>query len=117
MRRLWPVLISSLLVACQRSIDTSGLYVNDNRAGGFFPCDKPNTLWEVRDSTLAASYRRTATKPHEPVFVRLQGVRSDSGSIYGGSHHFRVQRILEIRARRSGECPDVATPVPATLLR
>jgi hypothetical protein len=111
------VFLASLPLACQRSIDASGLYVNDDKTGGFFPCDKPNTLWEIRDSTLAESYRRTATKPREPVFVRLHGVRSDSGSIYGGAHFLRVQRILEIRPRRTGECPGVANPVPSTLLQ
>jgi len=46
------------------------------------------------------------------MFVRLRGVRADSGSIYGGSHHFLVQQVLELRARNVGECPRLTAAVP-----
>lgn len=115
MRLLSLVAISSLLVACHRSVEASGLYVTAARAGFLFPCDQPNTTWQVRDSTLATSYRAKATRPTELMFVRLRGVKSDSGSVYGGEHHFRVQQILEIRPRRAGECPSVPDTVPNAL--
>ena len=110
------VVISGLLVACRRPIEVRGLYVSDDGSGAFFPCDQPNMILQVSDSALATSYRLKATQPYQLLFVRLRGVRADSGSIYGGSHHFLVQQILEIRARRNGECPSIAHPVPPTLL-
>ncbi len=116
MRLLSLVVLSGLLVACRRPIEVRGLYVNHDGAGDFFPCDQPKMILRVSDSTLATSYRRNATAPYQLLFVRLRGVRADSGSIYGGSHHFLVRQILEIRARRSGECPSIAKPVPPTLL-
>jgi len=116
MRLLSLVLVSSLVVACRRPIEVRGLYVSDGGAGDFFPCDHPNTTLRVSDSALATSYRLKATKPHELLFVRLRGVTADSGSIYGGSHHFLVQHILEVRPRRNGDCPSVANPILPTLL-
>jgi hypothetical protein len=116
MRLLSVVVLSGLLVACRRPVEVRGLYVSHDGTGGFFPCDQPNILLEVSDSALARRYRQQATQPHQLLFVRLRGVRADSGSIYASSHHFLVQRILEIRARRDGECPSVAKPVPPTLL-
>lgn len=111
MRLLSLVVISSLLVACHRSIEVSGLYVADARAGFFFPCDQPNTMWQVSDSTSATSYRLKATRPFQPLYVRLRGVKSDSSGIYGpagsGRYHFLVQQILEIRPRGDGECPSI----------
>jgi hypothetical protein len=107
-RLLSVVAISGLLVACQRSMDVSGLYVNDMQSGDFFPCDQPHTMWWVSDSALASRYRLNATKPYELLFVRLRGFKADSGGIYGhrGVARFRflVRQILEIRARRAGEC-------------
>src|SRR5713226_7702028 len=111
------VVLTGALVACQRPVELRGLYVSNDGTGGFFPCDQPNTVLLVSDSALTTSYRLKATQPYQLLFVRLRGVRTDSGSIYGGSHHFLVQQILEIRARRSGECPNVARPVPLMLLR
>jgi hypothetical protein len=75
-------------------------------------CDDPDKIIFVNDSTLAAAYRTAATHPYERMFVRLQGVRADSGSIYGGSRHFLVRRVLELRARKTGECPRLATVAP-----
>ncbi len=116
MRFLSLVVLSGLLVACRRPIEVRGLYVSHDGTGGFFPCDQPNIILEVSDSALATRYRLQATQPHQLLFVRLRGVRADSGSIYASSHHFLVQRILEIRARRDGECPSVAKPIPPLLL-
>ena len=111
------VVISGLLIACRHPIEVRGLYANHDGAGELFPCDRPKTMLQVSDSALATSYRLNATKPYQLLFVRLRGVRADSGSIYGGSHHFLVQQILEVRAPRSGECPGVAPPVYPALSR
>ncbi|OLE00125.1 MAG: hypothetical protein AUG80_03365 [Candidatus Rokubacteria bacterium 13_1_20CM_4_68_9] len=110
-------MISGLLIACRHPIEVRGLYANHDGAGELFPCDRPKTMLQVSDSALATSYRLNATKPHQLLFVRLRGVRADSGSIYGGSHHFLVQQILEVRAPRNGECPGVAPPVYPALSR
>jgi len=88
------------------------LYVNQDGAGSFFPCDDPQTVIAVQDSALESRYHRTATLPYQAVFVRLRGVNGHSGSIYGGQRLFEVQQILEVRARASGECPRVAQPAP-----
>ncbi len=106
------VVMLGFCVACQRPVDVRGVYVSHNQTGIFFPCDEPTMLVRVSDSVLASKYRLHATKPHEPLFVRLRGVPSDSGSIYYSSHHFLVEQILEIRPRRGGECPTVATAIP-----
>jgi len=111
------VVISGLLIACRHPIQVRGLYANHDGAGELFPCDRPKTMLQVSDSALATSYRLNATKPYQLLFVRLRGVRADSGSIYGGSHHFLVQQILEVRAPRNGECPGVAPPVYPALSR
>jgi len=110
--RLFNVLmISSLLVACRRPIEVSGTYLDGDRGGVFFPCDQLNTRWLVRDSTLAARSRLQSALDPSPLFVRLRGVRSDSGSVYGGSHFLLVRQIIETRAPRIGECANV----PGTL--
>src|SRR3989440_8862621 len=80
MRLLSVVVIASLLAACERSIEVRGIYVNDDGAGALVPCDQPKTLLTVSDSGLASRYRLQATKPYEPVYVRLRGVRADSRS-------------------------------------
>ncbi len=115
MRLLSVVAIAGLLVECGRPIDVRGLYVNDDGAGALVPCDQPKTLLTVTDSGLATRYRREATKPNEPLFVHLRGVRADSGSIYGGRHYLRVRQILEVRARGAGECPNVSSSVSSVL--
>jgi hypothetical protein len=117
MRLLVLVALSGAFVACRRPVELRGLYVSNDGTGGFFPCDQPNTVLRVNDSALTTSYRLKATQPYQLLFVRLRGVKTDSGSIYYSSHHFLVQQILEIRARRSGECPNVAPPVPLMFLR
>ena len=105
------VVISSLLVGCRHPVEMRGLYVTDDGKGAFFPCDRAKTLLHVSDSALATSYRRMATTPYQLLFVRLRGVRVDSGSIYYSSHYLLVQQILEIRARQDGECPSGVTPI------
>jgi hypothetical protein len=111
MRLLSLVAIAGLLVACRRSIDVRGLYVYGDGAGYFVPCDQPGVMWGVSDTALATRYRLTATTPYQLLFVRLRGVEVDSGGIYGpmghGGRHLLVRRILEMRARREGECPGI----------
>ena len=115
MRLLRLIPIVGVLVACERPIDVRGLYVNDDGIGALVPCDQPKTLLTVTDSGLATRYRREATRPPEPLFVHLRGVRADSGSIYGGRHYLRVRQILEVRARGAGECPNVSSSVSSVL--
>jgi hypothetical protein len=90
----------------------SGLYVAYAGTGALMRCDNPDTILIVRDSALAAAYQVEATHPYERVFVRLRGVRADSGSIYGGAHHFLVRQVLEVRPRRAGECPRLLHVAP-----
>ena len=112
MRVLRVVAISVLLVACHSPVEVSGLYVAWDDTGALVPCDNPDAILIVRDSALAATYRVAAAHPYERMFVRLRGVRADSGSIYGGSHHFLVQRVIELRVRRVGECPRLTSAAP-----
>ncbi len=113
MLRFRLVVVVGLSAACHRAVDVSGLYANGPASprgealGAFFPCDRPKTMWRVSDSLLAERSRGIAAPPNQLLFARLRGVRSDSGSIYGGSHYFQVTQILELRARRPGECPVV----------
>ena len=104
--------LAALLLACQPPVEMRGLYVHYDNRGALLPCDQPDSMLVVNDSALAASYAMQATAPYQRLFVRLRGVRADSGSIYGGAHHFLVRRILEIRPSRATDCPRLATPVP-----
>ncbi len=106
------LILAAALVACHRPTEVHGLYVNQDGAGSFFPCDDPSTRIVVQDSALETRYHKTATLPHQAVFVRLRGVNGHEGSIYGGQRFFEVEQILEVRARGSGECPRVAQPAP-----
>src|SRR5437762_14246442 len=110
MRLLRLIPIVGVLVACERPIDVRGLYVNDDGSGALVPCDQPKTLLTVTDSGLATRYRREATRPPEPLFVHLRGVRADSGSIYGGEHRLAGRHILRVRAGRAGGAPDAGHP-------
>jgi len=112
MRTLSIVGVFVVLAACHPTVDVSGLYVAYDDTGALVRCDQPDTILIVRDSTLAASYRQEARQPYQRMFVRLRGVRADSGSIYGGAHHFLVQQVLELRARNVGECPRLTAAVP-----
>lgn len=104
--------VAVLLVACHSVVDVSGLYVAYDGTGALVHCDEPDKILYVNDSALAATYRHEATQAYQRMFVRLRGVRADSGSINGGAHYFLVQRVLELRARKAGECPKLTTPVP-----
>src|SRR3989442_4109416 len=117
MRLLSVVAIAGLLVACGRPIDVRGLYVNDDGAGALVPCDQPKTLLTVTDSGLATRYRREATKPNEPLFLHLRGVRTDSGSIYGGTRHLGVCQVVEGGARGGGGGPNRAKPASSVFPR
>lgn len=112
MRILSVVAIAALLVACHPTVDVTGLYVAYDGTGALVRCDDPDKIVYVNDSALAATYRHEATQPYQRMFVRLEGTRADSGSIYGGAHYFVVQRVLELRARRTEDCPRVAGAAP-----
>lgn len=112
MRLLVLTVVSSLLVGCHKAVEVRGLYVQDDGTGTLFVCDHPDRIIvRVSDSALARHYRRNAARPSELLFVRVLGVAVDSGSIYSGSHHLLVRQVLEVRRRREGECPGVATPL------
>jgi hypothetical protein len=92
--------------------------------GVFFPCAQssdhsvalvPSAVWWITDSALVNQYQRTATRPSELLFVRLRGVRADSGSIYSSSHHLLVQDVLELRKRTLEDCPHVGDSLPPPL--
>ena len=97
-----------------RPTEVRGVYVNDDSSGTLFPCDDPKIAIAVPDSALTARYR-TTTVANKPVFVRLRGIKRQSGSIYSGRPYFQVQQILEVRARAPGECPEVAKPITTFL--
>jgi len=114
--RVLSLLVSSslLLLACQRPIEVRGLYVHDHE-GNLVPCDLPTTIWHVSDATLAARYGLNATSPYQRLFVRLRGIREDSGSIYYSRHYFLVDQILEVRPTRTGECPSAAASLSSVM--
>lgn len=102
-------------LACHRPTEIRGVYLNQSGSGTLFPCDDARHTLDVPDSTLATRYHSLATAG-QPFYVRLRGIKGHSGSPKGGSrYYFQVQQILEIRPRASGECPDVAQPLGATL--
>ncbi len=117
MRILTVVAIGVLLAACHSPVEVSGLYVAYDGTGALVRCDDPDRILYVNDSALAATYRLQAAQPYQRMFVRLQGVRADSGSIYGGAHYFVVQRVLELRLPRQGECPRPVNAVPLVSAR
>jgi hypothetical protein len=109
------IVMALLLPACRGPIEERALYSSSDGTGHLFLCDRPNTVLEVRDSALAAAYHRLATAPYQRLFVRLRGVRADSGSIYYSAHYFLVRQVLEIRAPRAGECAGVPDSIPRGL--
>ena len=112
MRSYRKLLLLTLLAACHRPEEIRGLYLSQDSAGVFFPCDDATTVMHVQDSALATSYHKLADSTHQPVFVRLRAVPQDSGSIYGGRQYLDVREVIEIRARAAGECPGVAQATP-----
>src|SRR5258708_37101487 len=108
MRVLTVVAIGALLVACHSPVEVSGLYVAYDDTGALVRCDNPDTILIVRDSALAATYRVAATHPYERMFVRLRGVRADSGSIYGGSPPLPRPPLDRLRAPPAGEVRPLA---------
>ena len=113
-RALAVVVCSTVLIACHRPTEVSGVYVNQDRTGTFFPCDDAKIAMIVQDSALATRYH-TVAQSNEAVFVRMRGVKGHEGSIYGGQRSFYVQQILEVRPRAAGECPGVAQPIAPLL--
>ena len=91
------------------------MYVVQDSVGSLFACDDPKKVVTVQDTALAARYRALAAGSTQPLYVRVRGVAGHEGSIYGGGRYFFVQQILEIRARKSGECPRVAQPASQML--
>ena len=115
-RSLGSTLALLLVVGgCHRPTEVQGLYVSQDGLGAFFPCDDPKMRMVVNDPALDARYRSLASV-HEPLFVRLRGIKGHSGSPKGGGQHlFEVQEIREVRARTSGECPGVAQSIAPLL--
>lgn len=108
MRSHRSLLLLLLLAACHRPEEIRGLYLSQDSAGVFFPCNDATMVMHVQDSALATSYQELAGSTRQPVFVRLRAVQRDSGSIYGGRHYLDVREVIEIRARAAGECPGIA---------
>jgi len=115
MRLAHALLLCTAIAACHRATEVRGIYVSQDGAGAFFPCDDPKTVVLVPDSALAARYQRTVNAPNEGVYVHLRGINHRSGSIYSGRRYFVVQQILELRSRAQGECPRVAHPLSSVL--
>jgi len=111
----------AFVTACQRPVDVTGLYANRIDSPGlphrglFFPCNGSPTPWMAQDSVLATRYSTVALQPGEFVFAHLEGVREDSGSVYGSQHYFLVRRILELRLRAPGDCPGAEASLPTPL--
>src|SRR3989442_8102739 len=64
---------------------------------------------------ISTRYGLNATSPYQRLFVRLRGIREDSGSIYYSRHYFLVDQILEIRPTRTGECPSAAASLSSVM--
>ncbi len=112
MRSCSTILLVGLLAACHRPTEVRGLYLSQDSAGVFFPCDDATMIMRVRDSALSARFEAMADSARQPVFVRLRAVQRDSGSIYGGRHFLDVRDVIEMRPRAPGECPGVAPAAP-----
>jgi hypothetical protein len=107
MRRLVPVLLVVALACQPAPREVQGIYLVEDSQGVFFPCDDGSSIVQVRDSTLQARYRALSDTTGAGVFVRLRAEERDSGSVYGSQQYLVLDSILEVRARRSGECPGV----------
>jgi hypothetical protein len=108
MRHCLPCLLL-LVTACQRAPhEFQGIYLSEDRQGVFFPCDNGGSIMRVQDATLDARYRALGDSAGAGVFLRLRAEERDSGSVYESQQYLVLDSILEIRQRRSGECPGVA---------
>ena len=107
MRALGLLLLAALLTACHGQTTMSGVYLNDGKLGLLFACDHLENPVRVPDSALAATYHQKVNAPAQPLFARLRGVATDSGSVYGSVRFLLVRQVLELRPLRSGECPKV----------
>jgi hypothetical protein len=109
------VCLAVVLMACHRPAEVRGLYINQDGMGMLFPCDDARIRLVVQDTALEVRYW-SMVSAHEPLFVRLRGIKSRSGGPKGGGQRFfEVQGILEVRPRASGECPGVAQPIAPLL--
>lgn len=107
MRRL--VLAPLLLaLACQPAPhEVQGIYLGEDSQGVFFPCDNGGSIMRVQDSALQSRYQTLGDTSGAGAFVRLRAAERDSGSVYDSRHYLVLDSILEVRARRSGDCPGV----------
>lgn len=97
-----------LALACQPvPHEVQGIYLVNDTQGVFFPCDNGGSILRVQDSTLEARYRALGHTSGAGAYVRLKASERDSGSVYDSRHYLVLDSILEIRARRSGDCPGV----------
>jgi hypothetical protein len=113
MRSYLIVSLVALSFGCHRPRDVRGLYLSQDGAGAFFPCEDSTTVLQVQDSTLSARYHALVGGSTEPAWAHLRGIQRDSGSVYGGKHYLEVREILELRLRAPGECPAVAQRSPS----
>ena len=107
MRRLVPALLLVALACQPASHEVQGIYLGEDGRGVFFPCDDGSSIVRVQDSTLQARYRALRDTSGAGVFVRLRAEEHDSGSVYESRQYLVLDSILELRARRPGECPGV----------
>ena len=109
MRNLALVLASVLTLACHKSADVKGFYLAGTATAVLAPCGDSSVVLSAPDSTLRARYDRVASRPYEPMFVRVRGFSADSAaSIYGrlggAKPGFVVERVLEVRPRMPHDC-------------
>lgn len=97
-----------LALACQPAPhEVQGIYLANDTQGVLFPCDDGGSILRVQDSTLQANYRALGDTSGAGAYVRLKATERDSGSVYDSRHYLVLDSIIEMRARRSGECPGV----------
>ena len=109
------LVLAAVSIGCHRPTEVRGMYLNYDGKGTLFPCDNSRLAMDVPDAALAARYDSLAVG-HEPLFVRLRGIKGHAGSPKGGaSYYFLVHQVLELRGRASGECPGVAQPIAPLL--
>ncbi|HET7603785.1 MAG TPA: hypothetical protein VFK36_12255 [Gemmatimonadales bacterium] len=105
-RLLLPLLVFA--AACQpQAHEVQGIYLGEDSQGIFFPCDNGGSVMRVHSAALQARYRALTDTGGTGAFVRLRAETRDSGSVYDSRHYLVLDSIMEMRARRSGECPGV----------